>query len=520
MKGQITNVTLGGPPAITFVLTDVHGNAIVGLENNYAKAAGQALPTQKTVTATIAKLVPGTNGSPAKWVNYIVVRVDATKTTGEFTGLGTPTTDSNGTLTYIGDGQYKYVFATDITKVKAFVDASTDANKADVGDVTYEPGAPTRVVVQIAGAARGTGTNTANGVEVAPAVNLEDPLNLTWDSQNPQRDIARIESCNACHSKLQFHGSGARVDTDYCVVCHTNQRKYGQSPATLTTTVFKYDDGTSETFPSWSKEPRKFPDGNAMRDFPIMVHSIHRGEHLPVRAMPTDPATGKNTSDDYIDEVVFPQPVTNCVTCHTSTGPHRDAAGRQLQEQSEPHRLRRLPQQYQLGHRRESSGRGWPACRRQPVQELPLGGCDRDGLSRFGRPGRFLGRAGYPANTAENVPTPGFPSGQGPGDSALFGHESTGRGAQGRLRDQLRQRRFRQQGDDQVPHPVRRFAGHVPAARQCLPAPRHRRHAAALGDVWPDRGRRHEGGRLDCVQDRDGEAVSRPGGQHLHTDRA
>src|SRR6185436_7885389 len=56
LKGQITNVTLGGPPAITFVLTDVHGNAIVGLENNYSKASGQALPTQKTVTATIAKL--------------------------------------------------------------------------------------------------------------------------------------------------------------------------------------------------------------------------------------------------------------------------------------------------------------------------------------------------------------------------------------------------------------------------------------------------------------------------------
>jgi len=40
-----------------------------------------------------------------------------------------------------------------------------------------------------------------------------------------------------------------------------------------------------------------------MRDFPIMIHAIHMGEKLPVRAMPTDPATGKDTASDYIDNV-------------------------------------------------------------------------------------------------------------------------------------------------------------------------------------------------------------------------
>jgi OmcA/MtrC family decaheme c-type cytochrome len=178
------------------------------------------------VSATIAKLVPGANGSPNKWVNYIVVRVDPTKTTGEFTGLGTPNTDSNGTLTYLGGGQYKYRFATDITKAKAFVDASSDPFKADVGDVRRRPA---HRVVQIAGPARGTGNNTADGTTVTPAVNLGAPVNLIWNSTAPQRDIVAIESCNNCHSALAFHGSGARVDTDYCVVCHTNQRKYGQT---------------------------------------------------------------------------------------------------------------------------------------------------------------------------------------------------------------------------------------------------------------------------------------------------
>ncbi len=218
------------------------------------------------------------------------------------------------------------MFATDINKVKAFVDASTDPYKADVGDTTFDRNLLHRVVIQIAGAARGTGNNTPDGTTVTPAVNLDEPVNLTWDSTAPQRDIARIESCNACHSQLSFHGSGARVDTDYCVVCHTNQRKYGQTAATLGTTVVKFDDGSSETVPSWSKEPRKFPDGNASRDMPIMIHSIHRGEHLPVRLIPTG-SDGRNTSSDYISEVVYPQPVTNCVSCHTGTGPDATPQG-------------------------------------------------------------------------------------------------------------------------------------------------------------------------------------------------
>ena len=58
LQGQITAVTVAGPPEVTFTLTDENGNAIVGLENNYSKAPGQALPTQRNVMATMAKLVP------------------------------------------------------------------------------------------------------------------------------------------------------------------------------------------------------------------------------------------------------------------------------------------------------------------------------------------------------------------------------------------------------------------------------------------------------------------------------
>ncbi len=414
MKGQITAVTLGGAPQVTFRLTDENGNAIVGLETFYSKPASQALPTQRTVTATIAKLVPSVNGSPSKWVSYIVARVDATKSTGDFSGLMAPSTDSNGTLTYLGNGEYVYKFATDITKVKAFVDASSDAFKADVGDVTYDASLPYRLVVQVAGAARGTGTNTPDGVQVAPAVNLANPLNLVYDSQPAQRDIARIESCNACHSKLAFHGSGARVDTEYCTVCHTTQRKYGQTAATLTTTTFKFDDGTSEILPSWSKEPRKFPDGNSIRDMTIMVHAIHRGEHLPVRAMPTDPATGKNTSSNYIDEVVYPQPVTNCTSCHTGTGPFATAQGDNYK--TKPSRMACGACHNDIDF---ATGKNHPGVGGVQTDDSKCSACHTATAIQSVYhvsvdPTGSEGRGGYPVNTATNVPTPGYPSGQGP----------------------------------------------------------------------------------------------------------
>jgi OmcA/MtrC family decaheme c-type cytochrome len=366
-------------------------------------AGVNVLPVQRTVTASIAKLVPGTNGSPSKWVSYNVVTVDPTKAGGVFCKLTTPTTDQYGTLTYLGTGQYKYKFATDITKVKAFVDASTDPMKADVGDTTYEPSLSTRVVVQIAGAARGTGTNTATGVQTAPAVNLAAPVNLTWNSTAPQRDIVAIESCNNCHSALAFHGSGARVDTDYCVICHTNQRKYNVAASVLGTYTKVYDDGSTEVVPSWLTEPRKYPDGNAIRDFPIMVHSIHAGEKLPVR-----------TAASYIDEVLYPQPQANCVICHSGTGRYATPQGDNWK--NNPSRTACGACHNNINF---ATGLNHPGVGGVQANDSKCSACHTaSSIATVYHvsvdPTGSVDRGGYPVNTADNVPTPGYAAGMGP----------------------------------------------------------------------------------------------------------
>ena len=56
-----------------------------------------------------------------------------------------------------------------------------------------------------------------------------------------KRELTLQSNCSKCHSDFKtevssangFHG-GSRYDPKYCVVCHTDQRKYGQARATST----------------------------------------------------------------------------------------------------------------------------------------------------------------------------------------------------------------------------------------------------------------------------------------------
>src|SRR5207253_7591317 len=95
-----------------------------------------------------------------------------------------PTSDNTGTLVDHKDGTYAYTFYRDVTKMKDFVAGATltAPNVApDLGDLTYDPNLTHRLTIQISGAAPGTGTNTANGVQVTAAVNMANPLNVIYD---------------------------------------------------------------------------------------------------------------------------------------------------------------------------------------------------------------------------------------------------------------------------------------------------------------------------------------------------
>ena len=238
-KGEVTKVTINGAPVVEFKVTDANGFPVVGLGNT-SKSATALVASYPNLAFALAKLVPATASSPSKWVSYLVTTVPST--TSALTATR-PSTDANGTLVDNGDGSYKYTFYRDITKTKAVVDGLTLVSPnvaADLGDLSYEPALTHRVVVQISGNAPGTGSNTANGATLTPAVAMANPVNLVYDfipatgkvvtATDTQRELVSKDSCNECHNQIGVTTPhGGRVDTRYCVLCHTDQRKFGNA---------------------------------------------------------------------------------------------------------------------------------------------------------------------------------------------------------------------------------------------------------------------------------------------------
>lgn len=170
-SGAITSVAINSPPVITFQVTDASGHGIKGLCATPVKTSTDAASRCANLGFSIAKLVPGTNGSPSKWVSYVIYA--SPKTTDTAVVPSRPTTENYGTLVDNGDGTYKYTFYRDITKIKDTVAALTltaPNNAADLGDLTYDPSLLHRVTIQVSGNAPGTGSNTATGTTTTTAV--------------------------------------------------------------------------------------------------------------------------------------------------------------------------------------------------------------------------------------------------------------------------------------------------------------------------------------------------------------
>ena len=374
MAALAPTVTVGGvsinsPPVVTFAVADGAGNPIVGL--GYTKQTATAtLPSLAYLSFSLAKLVPGTNGSPSKWVSYIVTTVP-TKTAPAT--LTRPSTDNTGTLVDNKNGTYSYTFYRDVKTIKDQVAAMTltaPLSAADAGDLTYDPTLVHRLTIQVGGNAWGTGTQTADGSDskVAP-VAMKNPVNIVYDfipatgkavtATDSSRDIVATAKCQECHSKIgqipgatklvddatgtsrvavgaTLHG-GSRYETKYCVVCHNDQQRIGQTNVTSTSMAFPAITRTvalstsAGAIPgiysqSFSNDPAKsvqtnIADGVVVADFPVFIHKIHMGEALVKKNYNFAGAV-------LFNETTYPQQIQNCTKCHdgsdTSTAKTKD----------------------------------------------------------------------------------------------------------------------------------------------------------------------------------------------------
>ncbi|HEY2560412.1 MAG TPA: OmcA/MtrC family decaheme c-type cytochrome [Caldimonas sp.] len=316
----ITNVTIASPPVVSFTVFDNFGKAVVGLGNT-SQSSTATVANYPNLSFALAKLVPGEAGGPSKWVSYIVTTVPSTTTAA---APQRPGTDNTGTLVDNGDGSYKYTFYRDITTIKSQIAGMTvnpPNSTADLGDLTYNPALTHRVAIALSGSAPATGSNTPTGATSSVAsVSMTHPANAIYDfipatgaqagAGDFSREIVAVDNCEACHRQLGgvpglsdadtaagFHG-GSRNETQYCVVCHTDQRRYGQTEATFTV------NGAIRTFTSETR----LVDGRTVGNFPNYIHKIHMGPLLV------------HQSYDYAgvlpNVTTYPQDVRNCTSCH------------------------------------------------------------------------------------------------------------------------------------------------------------------------------------------------------------
>lgn len=250
----ISSVTIGQSSKVDFKVADQNGIGYAGIPVS-------------AFEVIIAQLVPGTNGDPDHWQNYIN---KLTKPNG--IGPGTtpapqPKTDSGGALTDHGDGTYSYAFGANLMNVTSPV------------TVAYNASLVHRVAINIRSA---TLPPANNGI-------------YTWIPQSGATtgfdadDIVDTASCNQCHDHLGAHG-GPRQDVHECVLCHN----------------------PGNTDPS---------SGNKL-DFNVMIHKIHDGANLPsVLAGGNYIIWGYGNSKNDFSTVVFPQNIKNCTKCHAPNDP-------------------------------------------------------------------------------------------------------------------------------------------------------------------------------------------------------
>ena len=183
-------------------------------------------------------------------------RIQTSPITGE--SAVQPTADSGGTFSKLEDGVYRYTFGTRLPE--GYDPQATHSigfySRRDLSEFELGNYDADGVVHFIPG-----------GGEVLKV-----------------RDVVATEACNSCHDPLTAHGQ--RHSVELCVTCHY--------------------DGVVD------------PDTGESVDFAVMIHKIHRGEQLPsVEAGKPYQIIGFQQSVHDYSNVVFPQDIRNCDTCHS-----------------------------------------------------------------------------------------------------------------------------------------------------------------------------------------------------------
>jgi len=378
---DLKNIALGGK----ILSVDTSGDKPVVTFQVVNKGTNEGVRGLRTFALHVAQLKPEAGGSNSYWQNYLLTTTTPNRPTSD----SVTTFKTDGTVNVQGysvvdngDGTYAVTFGRSIKSVASVPYDASLVHRVVVGVrsvavpgvVGLTPGAYAGPVNPVTGAVIAQFTNT-NGV------------NLTYDfipatgqvykdgSGKPAfaHDVVAIDACNECHYKLQYGSNntsghfGSRTDTKTCVICHTPQNFDPTSKAAT------------------------------YADFVPFIHAIHMGKELP--------AANGAAFFGIPSEVGYPQDIKNCVKCHRGADkdnwmakPTRTACG------SCHNNVDFATGANHIGGRATSDALCTVCHDAASVAGYHVV------LDKVGE----AGRAGYPLNTATDVPTVGFPASQGP----------------------------------------------------------------------------------------------------------
>ena len=349
-------------PTVNFKVTTSDTNQIVlGLGTGKSYNSSTGLTTYNNVAFTMAKLVAANASSqtldagPSNWVSYNVIKPVAGASAATYTWAATyPSTDNAGTLVDNNDGTYSYTFLRDLGQVQSILNGlsyTAPQARADLGNVTFDPTATTRVGIMISGNQPGTGTNTPTGAtSTTAAVAMVSTLNA-WKDVRPDgsamttsRVVVAKDACSDCHDGRGIgHISNVngdligRNDPNFCVTCHTNQAMFGlanngnnANPTDQTLVTAAPAGQTLNTTGTFSYF--RAPDNTAAFIYPRMIHQTHMGSRLvkqgynlnnhwsfPYAAGSVGNAVAGKNPAQLLNSVQLPQDVSNCTKCHDAT---------------------------------------------------------------------------------------------------------------------------------------------------------------------------------------------------------
>jgi OmcA/MtrC family decaheme c-type cytochrome len=271
--------TLSG--GITNIEIDTTASAFITVTFEVEDAAGLPVSGLQRFEVGVSKLVTP-QGERAYWQSYI--NRQSPSRAGKPPVLWAYVED--GIATETAPGVYKYTMKTDLEAAKdqTFPGITTPAGLAVLEslDLNYDPTAIHRLVV---------GAYTPRGATPTTFLNMVMdfvPANLPATIDGLANWVVTNESCGSCHgasddrSLLSFPNvhANVRYDANYCGQCHSGNM---------------YDSYQS-TDTEWQK-----------LDMVTMIHKLHGANQL---------GFDYSASSRSYNNLGYPQPVTNCLTCH------------------------------------------------------------------------------------------------------------------------------------------------------------------------------------------------------------